>query len=164
LERKMERDNQRLEDYFKTNMEIIKKVHREKRDIEKEHYLMIEKYKELIRKLPGQAVATAVKNEAKETFDLIKAVASEGLVEENKKEIKKEKQINTKEIPEPEFKPKQASIDELFEMVVRNGKVKKSDAERAFGVHITQIDEWANILSNHELIEIDSNILRKKWD
>ena len=46
------------------------------------------------------------------------------------------------------------SIDELFELVMRNGKIKLNTAARRLGVKKNQVEEWAKILEEHGLIDI----------
>ena len=45
-------------------------------------------------------------------------------------------------------------IDRLFELVMKKGKIRIKDAAKNFSVNKTQIEEWAKILEDHNLIEI----------
>jgi len=70
-----------------------------------------------------------------------------------KNEIKENKEIIKEIISEPK-KSVKTPIDELFELVLKKGKIRISEAARIFGVHELQIEEWAKILEEHGLIEI----------
>ncbi len=45
-------------------------------------------------------------------------------------------------------------IDELFEIVMRVGRIKLGTAAKKFGAKKQQVEEWAKILEEHGLIEI----------
>ena len=45
-------------------------------------------------------------------------------------------------------------IDELLEMVKKNGRIRTKDAAKRFGVSKSEIEEWGKILEEHGLIEI----------
>jgi hypothetical protein len=58
-------------------------------------------------------------------------------------------------------------LDELLELVMKRGTVKISEAAKAFRVKESQLEEWARLLEEHELIEIHyptigKPILKKK--
>jgi hypothetical protein len=45
-------------------------------------------------------------------------------------------------------------LDELLQLIMNKGSVKISDAARQFNVKEGQIEEWARILEQHDLIEL----------
>ncbi len=58
-------------------------------------------------------------------------------------------------------------LDRLYELVMKNGKIKVSDAAKKFSVSEKQIDEWAQILESRGLIVVHYPVvgrpeLRKK--
>ena len=52
-------------------------------------------------------------------------------------------------------------IDDLFELVMKDGRVKITDAAKKFGVFEARIEEWAKILEDHGLIEIHYSAMGK---
>lgn len=74
---------------------------------------------------------------------------------------KKKEEVKEEPVDEPEeIEPRQMDemvktpIDELFELVMKKGSLKIKDAAKAFGVERSQMDAWAKILEDHDLIEI----------
>ncbi len=155
-----------LDESFKILKNVLKKVQEEKGELEKDRNFLIEKHKDLIRQIPAdrgklkrdirEKLLMPMQRRVKENAELIKQAAVEGLEQEEEKReedfIKKLKTAvaDNKDDNEETKTP----IDELFELVMNEGIVKISDAAKKFGVTEAQLEEWARILENHELIEI----------
>ncbi len=177
--KKIENDKKMFEQMntsFKLFKDVIEKMHRENEELKKDRDFLVEKHKELVRKIPTKRLEDEVKEMTKkyedvkheEIFDeknkgkIIKVVDGKKkslkhiikpIKERVKNEIKENKEIIKEIISEPK-KSVKTPIDELFELVLKKGKIRISEAARIFGVHELQIEEWAKILEEHGLIEI----------
>jgi len=49
----------------------------------------------------------------------------------------------------------ETKIDELYNLISKNGKISTSEAAASLGVKKDEIENWAQILSEHNLIEIE---------
>ncbi|MBI2971318.1 MAG: hypothetical protein HYY37_02785 [Candidatus Aenigmarchaeota archaeon] len=137
--RRVKDDMQQLEASFRTFRDVMKKIYEEKKELEKDRDFLLEKHKELLRKLPLQVAAgvqeklvAPVQQAIQEQADFITVAAKGG--DEAQKET--------------------TPIDELFAYVAKNGKVRVNEAAKKFNVHEVRIEEWAKILEEHGLIEV----------
>lgn len=46
------------------------------------------------------------------------------------------------------------SLDTLLDLIIKKGRIQLKDAAKVFSVTRAQIEEWAKILEEHDLIEI----------
>lgn len=151
---------------LRTLENVMKKIHDERNELERDRNFLLDKHKELIRQIPvdrsrlkrdiREKLLLPMHRKAKENAELIKDVALEGLEEEGVKPtpdaMEKDyiQSIKSAVVDEETKTP----IDGLFEIVVKEGAVKIQDAARKFGVTEAQLEEWAKILESHGLIEI----------
>jgi hypothetical protein len=49
----------------------------------------------------------------------------------------------------------ETKIDELYNLISKNGKISTSEAAAKLNVKIEEVENWAQILSEHNLIEIE---------
>lgn len=149
LERKMNMNFLRIGDSLQTISDVITKMQQENRELKKDRDFLVEKHKELMRSIETESrlvkemkerfIAPA-RNAVKEDIELFKQAVKEG-VNYSKK-------------------------DELFDMVMKSGRVKLKEAARKLSVHDLQIETWAHDLQKAGLIDIFDNgnytELRKK--
>ncbi|MBI2076075.1 MAG: hypothetical protein HYT72_02390 [Candidatus Aenigmarchaeota archaeon] len=157
-----------LGDSFKVLKDVMGKVQKEKNELEADRNFLIEKHKELIRSIPvdrtrlkkdiRERLLMPLHRTVKENAELIQKAALEDLVEDDKETGKKtEKEDFIEQIKDAVTEGNgetKTPIDDLFELVMKNGKIKISDAAKRFGVFEARIEEWAKILENHGLIEL----------
>lgn len=156
LERKTEGRFNQMNSSFMTLKEIIVKMQDEKEKLKNENeelaknmQSLVEKHKKLIKRIPTptdrlaneihEKLVKPTKGEIKDNAELIRKAVTEDLMPEH--------------VPEKKDRM-ETPLDELYEMVTKTGKLKISDAARKLKVHETQVEEWAKILEDHELIEI----------
>ncbi|MEM7819459.1 MAG: hypothetical protein QXD48_01380 [Candidatus Aenigmatarchaeota archaeon] len=153
LERRIYKNFKQIDNSFKTMINILNKLEKENAELKKDRDILIEKHKELLKNIPVpknrlekevyEKFVKPVKAKIKENMDLVQLVVKE--------EILKDENI---------------PLDQLFELVVRNGKINSDVAARKLNVHPARVEEWAKILKERGLIDInyhDNKIeLRKK--
>jgi len=119
-------------------------------------------------------VLEPIKKEFENSINIVRKLASEKEedfyedemeeIEEAKKKIEKKadniresemliERVDISQPSEPERKRK--TIDDLFELVVKNKEIEKREASKALGVHEIQVEEWANVLKKHGLIRLE---------
>lgn len=148
LERANNKNFQQVELAFSAFREVLLKMQVDNEALRKDRDFLLQQYKMELKKIPAPSLREDIKKtlvdetgkKVKENFDLLRAVASEGLVEPR--------------------------MDELFEIVFMNGKIKSSDAARQMNVHERQVEEWAKLLEARSLIEVQpfkgQLVLRKR--
>lgn len=86
--------------------------------------------------------------------------AEEGASEEEEgyfQEVKPEKEKKPEKMESAERQSGrriETSLDSLLDMIMKKGSVKVSDAARQLKVREKQIEEWAHVLEEHDIIEI----------
>jgi hypothetical protein len=99
-------------------------------------------------------------NVIKENAEFVKLITKEGFVEirepeEKKKEFKKNPAKVLKDhIINGEKTDNGKSVDSLFELISSKGKIRSDEAAWQMNVHDLQVQEWAKILEENEMIEI----------
>ncbi|RLG57040.1 MAG: hypothetical protein DRN95_06025 [Candidatus Hydrothermarchaeota archaeon] len=83
-------------------------------------------------------------------------------------ESKKEK-VSTEKTEEPLIDSLQTDIDRLLSIIEERGSVNISDLSKELNVGVEKIEEWAKVLEERGLIEIEYPIiglprLKKKWE
>lgn len=147
VERDMNRRMQRMEESFSIMKDAIIRLKKENIELKNDRDFLLERYKDILRKLPdiSEPVKENIVGPAKQIIidnaKFFERVAKEGLVSNEKivADLKKDHK---------------APLDELFEFVVRNKKVKLKDAAKKFGVHEGLVEQWARILQDYELIDV----------
>lgn len=146
MEKRVNRNFLRVNDSLQTVTDVITRMQQENKELKKDRDFLVEKHKEIMRSMETESrlikemkerfVAPA-RNELKEDIDLLKQAVKEGFRHSKK--------------------------DELFDMVMKDGKVRIREAARRFSVHEAQIETWAKDLEKAGLIEVhDNSELRKK--
>lgn len=148
LDRKMDLKLRQINASFLTLRDILVKMREEKKELEKEKSAIEERLSRLVAKhetlaqpAPGRLaqdvvdkLVKPVKAEMKENIELVRQIA--------------------REVTAPAEADEQMPMDRLYDMVMRRGKVKVSDAAKEFNVHEAQIEEWAKMLETNGLIDI----------
>ena len=157
---------------FKMLKDVMSKVEKEKNELETDRNFLIEKHKELIRNIPidksrlkkdiRERLLMPLHRRLKENVELVQKAATEDLVQGEKIETDKKDFVGDVKnaVMEGESETK-TPIDDLFELVMKDGRVKITDAAKKFGVFEARIEEWAKILENHGLIEIHYSAMGK---
>ncbi|MBI2578607.1 MAG: hypothetical protein HYW26_02750 [Candidatus Aenigmarchaeota archaeon] len=147
LEREMNRRMQRMEESFSIMKDTIIKLKKENIELKSDRDFLLERYKDILRKLPSisEPVKESIVKPAKQIIidnaKFFERVAKEGIVS-NEKVIADLK------------KDYKAPLDELFDLVMKNKKVKLKDAAKKFGVHEGLVEQWARVLQDYELIDV----------
>lgn len=137
LEKRANRNFLRLNDSLRTIADVITKMQEENKQLKKDRDFLVEKHKEIMRSVETESrlikemkerFVAPTKREFSEDLELIKQTVKEGLIHSKK--------------------------DELFDMVMKEGRVKVKEAARQFNVHQVQIETWAEDLEKAGLIEI----------
>lgn len=176
MERRMEQGLQRMNETITTLKEIIIKLQTENTQLRSERDFLVERHKKMLRRVPvpdlaGEISERLVKPAAgriKENAEFVQLLAKEGFVEiREKRAPPKRKPLDN---PAKELKeiiagtPKQShgkTVDRLFEMVSSAGRIRSDEAARRLNVHEVQVEEWARILEDHELITVRKTPLGK---
>lgn len=157
---------------FKMLKDVMSKVQREKNELETDRNFLIEKHKELIRNIPidksrlkkdiRERLLMPLHRRLKENVELVQRAATEDLVQDEKIETDKKDFVGqVKDAVMEGGGETKTPIDDLFEFVIKNGRVKITDAAKKFGVFEARIEEWAKILESHGLIEIHYSAMGK---
>jgi len=143
---KMEKRINQLDQSFIIFKDIILKMQKENIAFKKEKDNLVEKYKDLVKQLQPEKnrlakdvhkkLVSSMKNKVEENADFFREFAKEGL--------QKEEKVENAETP----------IDDLFVVVMKNGKIKLNKVAKMLNAHELQVEEWAKILEDHGLIEI----------
>ncbi|MBI2232436.1 MAG: hypothetical protein HYU56_00815 [Candidatus Aenigmarchaeota archaeon] len=137
LEKKMNRNFMRINDSLQTITDVITKMQEENKGLKNDRDFLIEKHKEIMR---------SVETESR----LVKEM-KEKLVEPARKELKEDVELFRTAVGEAFSHGKK---EELFDMVMKSGKVKMRDAARKLNVHEMQIETWAQDMEKSGLIDV----------
>src|SRR3989338_2145407 len=165
MDRRMENSLQKMNETIKTLNEIILRLQRENVQLRSERDFLVERHKKMLRRVPVPDLAMEINEKfvkptagkIKENAECVQLLAKEGFVE-----IKETKPSNAKgKDPVQELKETiidvssrnyGKSIDSLFEIVSKAGRIRADEAARKLNVHEVQIEEWAKILEDHEMV------------
>lgn len=169
-EKRVEQNLNRMNGTIVTLKEIIIHLQRENTQLRSERDFLVERHKKMLRRVPVPDLAKEVNErlvkpavgKIKENAEFVQLLAKEGFVEiKDPEEIKEEKKRyknpakeikeHIMEAPKPNYGK---TIDGLFDIVSKAGKIRSDEAARKLNVHEVQIDEWAKILEEHELITV----------
>lgn len=177
MEKHVEQNLQRMNETIVTLREIIIQLQRENTRLRGERDFLVERHKKMLRRVPVPDLAKEVSEKLvkpaavkiKENADFVRLLAKEGFVEIKEppdrttpqaprtKEKKQQYKNPAKEIKQQldAEKPNYGkTIDALFEIISKSGNIRSDYAARKLNVHEVQIEEWAKILEDHELITI----------
>lgn len=173
MERRMEYNLQKMNDTIKTLNEIILRLQKENIQLRSERDFLVERHKKLVRRVPVPDLALEVSEKLvrpvaariKENADFVQLIAREGFVAIKEKKKRQYQKNPVKELKEHIIDVSShsygKSIDNLFEIVGKEGKIKADEAARKLNVHEIQIEEWAKILEDHDLVTIKKSPLGK---
>lgn len=178
MERRMEFNINKMNQTVVTLREIILRLQRDNTQLRSERDFLIERHKKMLKRVPVPDLALEINeklvkptaNKIRENVDFVQLVAKDGFMEirpERRKKPQEEKDpsVSAKDLKEHiEDDPKPSygkSIDNFFELVSKNGKVRADEAARKLNVHHIQIEEWAKILESHDLVSIKKNPMGK---
>lgn len=167
LGKKMDNDLRRVNETLDTLSQVIIHLEAENKKLRDEKSFLLERQKKMLKRVPVPDLSREINdrfvkptsNVIRENADLVRLVAKEGFVEikepEKRREYRKNpaKLIKDHVISGEKFDDGK-SIDSLFEMVSSSGRVRSDEAAAKMNVHDIQIQEWAKILEENELIEI----------
>ncbi len=137
LEKKMNRNFMRMNDSLQTITDVITQMQQENKSLKKDRDFLIEKHKEIMRSVETesrlikemkQKFIEPARKELKEDVELLKTAVGEGF--------------------------KHGKKEELFDMVIKSGKIKLKEAARKLNVHEMQIETWAKDMENSGLIDV----------
>lgn len=142
VERNFNRKLKQIDESFNVIINVVNKMEKDNKELKKDRDLLINKQKEILKdtEVPNRLkkdvfdkLVDPVKGEIKDTSNLIQLIVRDDIVKDD--------------VP----------LDELFEMILRNGKIKLDVAARRLNAHPVRVEEWAKILKKRGLIEIDNS-------
>ncbi len=170
MERKMAANFEQINETIMTLNEIIVHLQSENTKLKNEKDFLIERHKKMLRRVPvpdlsrevNDRLVKPVAKELRESASLFSDVVTEGFVELRDPDTVKKKREPVKELKEHVTKGEQVSsgktIDRLFEIISETGKIRADEAARRLNVHEIQVEEWAKILEEHELIKMKKQL------
>jgi hypothetical protein len=167
LEKKIDYNMRRVNETLDTLNQIILHLESENRKLRDEKGFLLERQKKMLRRVPVPDLSREINdrfvkpatNVIKENADLVSLVAKEGFVEIKEPDPKREYRKNPAKILKDHVTKGEKfddgkSIDSLFEIISKDGRIRSDEAAWQMNVHDVQIQEWAKILEENELIEI----------
>ena len=142
----MERLEKRMEHIdasFNVFRDALIKIQNENVQLSKNRDFLLEKHKEMLKKSVSkerlaqeinEKLVNPIRNEISENAELIKKLTS---MDEQGAGVTK------------------TVLDDLFTLVVENGKITSKDAAQRLGAHEFQVEEWARTLEDHGLIDVE---------
>lgn len=177
MEKRMELNINKMNQTVVTLREIILRLQRDNTQLRSERDFLIERHKKMLKRVPVPDLALEINeklirptaNKIRENVDFVQLIAKEGFVEirpekkRPKKVEEKDPSVSAKELkdyisdaPKPNYGK---SIDSFFELVSKNGRIRSDEAARKLNVHHIQIEEWAKILEDHEMVTLKKSPL-----
>jgi predicted nuclease with TOPRIM domain len=127
LENKMERNFSRTSESFESFRDILLQLQKENAELKKDRDFLLEKYKEVVRKL---GIAEPIKKAISENAGLIREIVTEGFGAEKSGK----------------------DIDDLFELIMNKKKITLKSAAKKLGVQEGRARYWALKLDKQNLI------------
>ena len=165
MDRRMENSLQKMNETIKTLNEIILRLQRENVQLRSERDFLVERHKKMLRRVPVPDLAMEINEKfvkptagkIKENAEFVQLLAKEGFVEIKETKPSKAKgkdpvQELKETIIDVSSRNYGKSIDSLFEIVSKAGRIRADEAARKLNVHEVQIEEWAKILEDHEMV------------
>jgi len=151
LERDVNRKFLMMEESFSVLRNVLAKMQRENIELKNDRDFLLERYKDLLKKIPVDTsrLVAEVKEKlvkpAKKSFDdnviLLEKIATEGIITD---EERIENLSNRYSAP----------LDELFHLVMEKKRIKIRDAAKRFKVHEARIEQWGKLLQNYDILEV----------
>lgn len=151
LEKDVNRKMQQMEESFSVLRNALAKMKRENIELKSDRDFLLERYKELLKKIPVDTARLAaevkeklvkpVKQSFEESVVLLERTATEGIITD---EERVENLSNRYSAP----------LDELFHLVLEKKRIKIRDAAKKFRVHEARIEQWGKLLQNYDLLEV----------
>ena len=165
MDRRMENSLQKMNETIKTLNEIILRLQRENVQLRSERDFLVERHKKMLRRVPVPDLAMEINEKfvkptagkIKENAEFVQLLAKEGFVEIKETKPSKAKgkdpvQELKETIIDVSSRNYGKSIDSLFEIVSKAGRIRADEAARKLNVHEVQIEEWEKILEDHEMV------------
>lgn len=135
IERTTNKNFQQVEEAFSAFRDVLLKMQRENEQLKNDRDFLLNAYKIHLKTLSAPSLREEIKrnlvektgSRIRENFELVRNVAAESLGE--------------------------SRMDDLFELVFLEGKIKSRDASKRLNVHEKQVEEWAARLEKMNLIE-----------
>jgi hypothetical protein len=146
--KKLESENEKksgdLAESLRILKDIIIELRKENEELRTERQFFLSKIKTGIREDEKQIQNTYFQEEEQ-------VVAKDA----PKAEVKKENPADESNLSErPNERKIETSLDALLSIIIKKGAIKISDAAKQLHVKENQIEEWAHILEEHDMIEI----------
>ena len=167
MERRVESSLQKMNETIKTLNDIILRLQRENVQLRSERDFLVERHKKMLKRVPVPDLAAEINEKLvkpaagkiRENAEFVQLLAKEGFVELKDQGPKRQELKST--IIDVSSRSHGKSIDSLFEIVSRAGKIRADDAARRLNVHEVQIEEWAKILEDHEMVTLKKSPMGK---
>lgn len=171
MEKKLENNMKNVDNTISTLNQIILKLQSENTRLRSERDFLVERHKKMLKRVPvpdlvleiNERLVKPTANKIRENAEFVELVTKEGFVEikpkaegkpHAKKDMAKELKKHIEEMPKPNHGK---TIDGLFELVSKNGRMRADEAARKLNVHEVQIEEWGKILEDHDLVTLKKN-------
>lgn len=177
MEKRMDENIQKMNQTITTLREIILRLQRDNTQLRSERDFLVERHKKMLKRVPVPDLATEIHEKLvkpavgkiKENADFVQILMKEGFVEihPEKKRAKtgKDPTIAAKNLKDSIMDAPKTNygrtIDALFELVSKDGKIRVDEAARKLNVHQIQIEEWAKILESHDLVTLKKTHIGK---
>lgn len=141
IERNFNKKLKRIDESFNLMINVINKMEKENRELKKDKDALIQKHKEILKgvEVPNKLkkevydkLVNPMKSEIRDTSDLIQLIVKDGM---------------QTDVP----------LDQLYELVIRNGKIRLDVAARRLNAHPARVEEWAKALKKKGLLDIVEN-------
>lgn len=143
LEKRMNRNFMRLNDSLQTVTDVITKMQQENKELKKDRDFLLERHREIMRSVETES---RLVKELKDRF-----------IEPARKELQEDI-----ELVKTAVAVSGSRKGDLFDIVMKSGRIKVKDAARKLSVHEMQIETWAEDMEKSGLIEVANGELRKK--
>jgi hypothetical protein len=166
LERKLDYNIGRMNESITMLNEIILHMEAENKKLRNEKSFLIERHKKMLKRVPvpdlsyeiNERFVKPAKNTVRENMNVVRLAAREGFVEirdpvASQPRLKNPARELKEHIISGEKKDSGKSIDTLYELIA-GGSVRSDEAARKMNVHEVQVEEWARILEENDLITI----------
>src|SRR3989344_810920 len=141
---KLEHHLAHIDAAFETFRDVLIKIQNENVELRKNRDFLLEKHKSLLKKSLSK--------------DRLTQEIREKLVNPLRGELREDAQlIRNLTKPEEPRDNEPSFLDELLVLVMNKGTITVRDAAKHFSVHELRVEEWARMLEDHGLIELEKN-------
>ncbi|MCX6815725.1 MAG: hypothetical protein NT120_02650, partial [Candidatus Aenigmarchaeota archaeon] len=141
---------QMMEGSFSAMKNMLEEMKKENENLKKDRHFLLDKIKTYIideESIKKQAEKNISGGKKEETYEKGVQEHYTGKAEPIKEEKKEEKHAEVE-------RNMQTPLDALLDLVMKRGKLNFAEAAKNFHVKEKQIEEWARILEDHNLIEM----------